>query len=92
MKHTPSGHPDRFPLQMALTQLEFVASTLNEQKRAIESYLCVRDIEKRMVDLEEVSLIEPFVEMWHNHVVVFFVSLFRLQEEALCSKILSSNR
>jgi hypothetical protein len=53
LKYTPVGHPDRFPLQMALTRLEFVASTLNERKRAIESHLGVRELEKRMINLEE---------------------------------------
>ncbi|XP_054978135.1 rho guanine nucleotide exchange factor 10 isoform X1 [Sorex araneus] len=33
LKHTCPGHPDRLPLQMALTELETLAEKLNERKR-----------------------------------------------------------
>lgn len=33
LKHTSPGHPDRLPLQMALTELETLAEKLNERKR-----------------------------------------------------------
>ena len=33
---TPKGHPDRSPLQLALTQLECLAENLKERKREAE--------------------------------------------------------
>lgn len=33
LKNTSRGHPDRLPLQMALTELETLAEKLNERKR-----------------------------------------------------------
>ncbi|XP_059541818.1 rho guanine nucleotide exchange factor 10 isoform X8 [Myotis daubentonii] len=33
LRNTPRGHPDRLPLQMALTELETLAEKLNERKR-----------------------------------------------------------
>ncbi|XP_049646279.1 rho guanine nucleotide exchange factor 10 isoform X1 [Suncus etruscus] len=33
LRHTSPGHPDRLPLQMALTELETLAEKLNERKR-----------------------------------------------------------
>ncbi|XP_044068728.1 rho guanine nucleotide exchange factor 10-like protein isoform X2 [Siniperca chuatsi] len=33
LKNTPKSHPDRLPLQLALTELETLAEKLNEQKR-----------------------------------------------------------
>ncbi|KAI5612296.1 rho guanine nucleotide exchange factor 10-like protein isoform X1 [Silurus asotus] len=36
LKNTPSGHQDRLPLQLALTELETLAEKLNEQKRLAE--------------------------------------------------------
>lgn len=38
MKHTPSNHEDRISLQMALTQMENLADSLNEGKRKSEQY------------------------------------------------------
>ncbi|KAF2349796.1 Dbl (DH) domain [Trinorchestia longiramus] len=38
LKHTPKGHPDRMSLQLALTQLESLAETLNELKRESEQH------------------------------------------------------
>lgn len=36
LKNTPKGHPDRLPLQLALTELETLAEKLNEQKRVAD--------------------------------------------------------
>ncbi|XP_018009908.1 uncharacterized protein LOC108667398 isoform X2 [Hyalella azteca] len=38
LKHTPKGHHDRMSLQLALTQLESLAETLNELKRESEQH------------------------------------------------------
>ncbi len=36
LKNTPTGHVDRLPLQLALTELETLAEKLNEQKRVAD--------------------------------------------------------
>ncbi|XP_048877640.1 rho guanine nucleotide exchange factor 10-like protein [Brienomyrus brachyistius] len=36
LKNTPKEHPDRLPLQLALTELETLAEKLNEQKRVAD--------------------------------------------------------
>ncbi|KAG1704754.1 Rho guanine nucleotide exchange factor 10 [Nymphon striatum] len=48
LKYTPQGHHDRMSLQMALTQLETLAETLNERKRESEQRHAVRDILKHI--------------------------------------------
>lgn len=44
LKYTPHGHHDRMSLQLALTQLESLAETLNERKREAEQYQAFREM------------------------------------------------
>lgn len=44
LKYTPQGHPDRMSLQLALTQLESLAETLNERKREAEQYQAFKEM------------------------------------------------
>lgn len=46
LKHTPSDHPDRMSLQLALTQLEALADRLNERKRDSERQFAVKQLLK----------------------------------------------
>ncbi|CAN9502281.1 unnamed protein product [Ophioblennius macclurei] len=48
LKHTPVGHADRLPLQMALTELETLAEKLNEKKREADQRCEIRHIAKAM--------------------------------------------
>ena len=44
LKYTPQGHQDRMSLQMALTQLESLADSLNERKREAEQYQAYKEM------------------------------------------------
>ena len=44
LKYTPQGHHDRMSLQMALTQLESLADSLNERKREAEQYQAYKEM------------------------------------------------
>lgn len=44
LKYTPQGHHDRISLQMALTQLESLADSLNERKRETEQYQAYKEM------------------------------------------------
>lgn len=44
LKYTPQGHHDRVSLQMALTQLESLADSLNERKREAEQYQAYKEM------------------------------------------------
>lgn len=46
LKNTPRGHPDRLPLQMALTELETLAEKLNERKRDADQRCEIKQIAK----------------------------------------------
>ncbi|XP_015917701.1 rho guanine nucleotide exchange factor 10-like protein isoform X1 [Parasteatoda tepidariorum] len=46
LKYSPPGHHDRMSLQLALTQLESLAETLNERKREAEQHHAVREVLK----------------------------------------------
>ncbi|XP_036694720.1 rho guanine nucleotide exchange factor 10 isoform X5 [Balaenoptera musculus] len=46
LKNTPRGHPDRLPLQMALTELETLAEKLNERKRDCDQRCEIKQIAK----------------------------------------------
>ncbi|KAF6083699.1 Rho guanine nucleotide exchange factor 10 [Phyllostomus discolor] len=46
LKNTCPGHPDRLPLQMALTELETLAEKLNERKREADQRCEVKQIAK----------------------------------------------
>ncbi|KAK2509395.1 hypothetical protein MC885_016317 [Smutsia gigantea] len=46
LRNTSKGHPDRLPLQMALTELETLAEKLNERKRAADQRCEVKQIAK----------------------------------------------
>ncbi|KAM5264627.1 rho guanine nucleotide exchange factor 10 [Ctenodactylus gundi] len=46
LKNTPRGHPDRLPLQMALTELEALAEKLNDRKRDADRRCEIRHIAK----------------------------------------------
>ncbi|XP_067128499.1 rho guanine nucleotide exchange factor 10-like protein isoform X2 [Centruroides vittatus] len=48
LKYTPAGHHDRMSLQLALTQLESLAETLNERKRESEQHHAVREVLKHI--------------------------------------------
>ncbi|XP_054721997.1 rho guanine nucleotide exchange factor 10-like, partial [Uloborus diversus] len=48
LKDTPPGHHDRMSLQLALTQLESLAETLNERKREAEQHHAVREVLKHL--------------------------------------------
>uniref|UniRef100_A0A8C2JW43 Rho guanine nucleotide exchange factor 10 n=1 Tax=Cyprinus carpio TaxID=7962 RepID=A0A8C2JW43_CYPCA len=48
LKNTPVGHPDRLPLQMALTELETLAEKLNERKKEADQRCEIRHIAKAM--------------------------------------------
>ncbi|PIK35000.1 putative rho guanine nucleotide exchange factor 10 isoform X2 [Apostichopus japonicus] len=44
LKRTPLNHPDRMPLQLALTKLETLAGVLNERKRQSEQRHAVKHL------------------------------------------------
>nr|DBA26357.1 TPA: hypothetical protein GDO54_010629 [Pyxicephalus adspersus] len=46
LKNTVKGHPDRLPLQMALTELETLADKLNERKRDADQRCEIKQIAK----------------------------------------------
>ncbi|CAI9618542.1 unnamed protein product [Staurois parvus] len=46
LKNTVKGHPDRLPLQMALTELETLADKLNERKRDADQRCEIKHIAK----------------------------------------------
>lgn len=46
LKNTIKGHPDRLPLQMALTELETLADKLNERKRDADQRCEIKQIAK----------------------------------------------
>ncbi|MGH0131056.1 UNVERIFIED_CONTAM: hypothetical protein FKN15_030218 [Acipenser sinensis] len=48
LKNTPKGHPDRIPLQMALTELETLAEKLNERKREADQRCEIKQIANAM--------------------------------------------
>ncbi|NWU93924.1 ARHGA factor, partial [Upupa epops] len=48
LMNTDKGHPDRLPLQMALTELETLAEKLNERKRDADQHREVKQIAKAM--------------------------------------------
>ncbi|NXN97525.1 ARHGA factor, partial [Rhinopomastus cyanomelas] len=48
LMNTDKGHPDRLPLQMALTELETLAEKLNERKRDADQHHEVKQIAKAM--------------------------------------------
>ncbi|KAM4772475.1 LOW QUALITY PROTEIN: rho guanine nucleotide exchange factor 10 [Rhinophrynus dorsalis] len=48
LKNTTKGHPDRLPLQMALTELETLADKLNERKRDADQRCEIKQIAKAM--------------------------------------------
>ncbi|XP_053316335.1 rho guanine nucleotide exchange factor 10 [Spea bombifrons] len=48
LKNTCKGHPDRLPLQMALTELETLADKLNERKRDADQRCEIKQIAKAM--------------------------------------------
>ena len=59
LKNTPRAHPDRLPLQMALTELETLAEKLNEQKRLAEQVVELRQLARSVGDrsLSKVTVI-----------------------------------
>ncbi|XP_053337814.1 rho guanine nucleotide exchange factor 10-like protein isoform X3 [Clarias gariepinus] len=50
LKSTPSGHQDRLPLQLALTELETLAEKLNEQKRLAEQLSEIQELTRSNSD------------------------------------------
>lgn len=74
LKNTPRGHPDRLPLQMALTELETLAEKLNERKRDADQRCEIKQIAKAIN------------ERYLNKVDVFpLCSLFQLVLMSCCS-------
>ncbi|XP_036388671.1 rho guanine nucleotide exchange factor 10-like protein isoform X2 [Megalops cyprinoides] len=50
LKNTPKGHPDRLPLQLALTELETLAEKLNEQKRVADQVAEIQQLARSVSD------------------------------------------
>ncbi|KAI1892503.1 hypothetical protein AGOR_G00134270 [Albula goreensis] len=50
LKNTPKGHPDRLPLQLALTELETLAEKLNEQKRVADQVAEIQQLARSVGD------------------------------------------
>ncbi|KAJ8370958.1 hypothetical protein SKAU_G00109860 [Synaphobranchus kaupii] len=50
LKNTPRGHPDRLPLQLALTELETLAEKLNEQKRVADQVAEIQQLARSVSD------------------------------------------
>nr|XP_023697300.1 rho guanine nucleotide exchange factor 10-like protein isoform X2 [Paramormyrops kingsleyae] len=50
LKNTPKGHPDRLPLQLALTELETLAEKLNEQKRVADQVSEIQQLARSVSD------------------------------------------
>lgn len=65
LKNTPVGHPDRLPLQMALTELETLAEKLNEKKREADQRCEIKHIAKAMNEryLNKVPLITQLLDV-----------------------------
>lgn len=65
LKNTPVGHPDRLPLQMALTELETLAEKLNEKKREADQRCEIKHIAKAMNEryLNKVPLITQSLDV-----------------------------
>uniref|UniRef100_A0A8C9QG03 DH domain-containing protein n=1 Tax=Spermophilus dauricus TaxID=99837 RepID=A0A8C9QG03_SPEDA len=61
LKNTSKGHPDRLPLQMALTELETLAEKLNERKRDADQRCEIRQIAKAVNEryLDKVETFAP---------------------------------
>ncbi|KFQ08302.1 Rho guanine nucleotide exchange factor 10-like, partial [Leptosomus discolor] len=53
LKNTPKGHADRLCLQMALTELETLAETLNEQKRLADQVAEIQQLSKSISSLSK---------------------------------------
>ncbi len=65
LKNTPVGHPDRLPLQMALTELETLAEKLNERKREADQRCEIRHIAKAMNEHYLNKVLQPLCsETW----------------------------
>ncbi|KAK3738107.1 hypothetical protein QZH41_013838, partial [Actinostola sp. cb2023] len=54
LKVTPIEHPDRIPLQMALTQLEYLAENLNERRREAELRQKVKQLDASTAHISKV--------------------------------------
>lgn len=67
LKNTAKGHPDRLPLQMALTELETLAEKLNERKRDADQRCEIKQIAKaineRYLNKVHRDLSHPFAEV-----------------------------
>ncbi|XP_073172438.1 rho guanine nucleotide exchange factor 10-like protein isoform X6 [Lepidochelys kempii] len=50
LKNTPTGHPDRLSLQLALTELETLAEKLNEQKRVADQIAEIQQLIRSVSD------------------------------------------
>ncbi|KAL1021346.1 hypothetical protein UPYG_G00012080 [Umbra pygmaea] len=50
LKNTPQAHPDRLPLQLALTELETLAERLNEQKRVADQVAEIQQLARSVGD------------------------------------------
>uniref|UniRef100_A0A4W5QA69 Rho guanine nucleotide exchange factor 10 like n=1 Tax=Hucho hucho TaxID=62062 RepID=A0A4W5QA69_9TELE len=50
LKNTPRTHPDRLPLQLALTELETLAERLNEQKRVADQVAEIQQLARSIGD------------------------------------------
>lgn len=79
LKNTPTGHVDRLPLQLALTELETLAEKLNEQKRVADQVTetqqlarCVSDrslskVRKTHMCAQVLSCDSRMLLLWCNH-------------------------
>jgi len=53
---TPIEHPDRIPLQMALTQLEYLADNLDERRREAELRQKVKQLDASTAHISKVNM------------------------------------
>ncbi|KAJ8016354.1 hypothetical protein DPEC_G00006340 [Dallia pectoralis] len=57
LKNTPRDHPDRLPLQLALTELETLAERLNEQKRVADQVVEIQQLAHSVGDRQLTKLL-----------------------------------
>ncbi|XP_060794230.1 rho guanine nucleotide exchange factor 10-like protein isoform X2 [Neoarius graeffei] len=100
LKNTPSGHQDRLPLQLALTELETLAEKLNEQKRLAEQLSEIqqltrsnsdRALSKLNSDQKQLILCETLIETVYGDKGQVLKSkerkLFLLSDILICANI-----
>ena len=69
LKYTPQGHHDRMSLQMALTQLESLADSLNERKREAEQYQAYKEMLGQISGPFNTRFISGSSDQRHNYLL-----------------------